>query len=424
MAVDTAITAARRGSPRRTATCMIVCALAVCSALQVRAPTCCAPPPVPPSPAQPPASAPPSAGQRTSADQRRRPSAEQRDHRRPRRQQHRPARRAPAAAPGLRRRRSARELGVGVEDPLLGRREHGLHLEARAVLDLPQGAAAALHRPSVGHLVLLGGQRQLGGQLVGHPGGLAEQDPGGAQRQQVLGDGHLLRPGGADRQQVRRLVQDQQLDLAFGPGQPQVGVDGLHRAQPEPHLPPHLVAHHDPDLAVLLQVGGHRRPGAEAGQRDGDGLVAAGAQQRQVHRLDRRVPVQGEVGRLVEQAGQRPDHQVGQRVGDRAGVVEELPAAGEPGLPPQLVVGRRQLRGHVRDGDRAQPGVAVGRAEQPAQHRGEHQLVGHRGPVALGLGQRGEQRGPPAEHPGQLLALPGDRPAVPARRRAARGPAR
>ena len=30
------------------------------------------------------------------------------------------------------------------EEPLLGRRQHGLHLETRAVLDLPQGPAAAL----------------------------------------------------------------------------------------------------------------------------------------------------------------------------------------------------------------------------------------------------------------------------------------
>ena len=77
-------------------------------------------------------------------------------------------------------------------------------------------------------------------------------------------------------------------------------------------------------------------------------------------------------------------------------------------------VGVGQAAGDVGDGQRAQRGVAVGGADQPPDHRREHRLVGHRGPVALGLGQRGEQRGPPADDPGELLALPGDRPAAPA----------
>jgi hypothetical protein len=47
---------------------------------------------------------------------------------------------------------------------------------------------------------------------------------------------------------VEGLVQDQQLDPSFRAGQPQIRVHRLHRAQPEPHLPPHLVADHDADL--------------------------------------------------------------------------------------------------------------------------------------------------------------------------------
>ena len=151
----------------------------------------------------------------------------------------------------------------------------------------------------------------------------------------------------------------------------------------------------------------------EAGQRDRDRVVAAGAQPRQVHRLDRGVPVEVDGGGGVEQPGQRADDQVGQRVGDRAGVVEPLPPPGEPARGDEVVGGVGQAAGHVGDGQRAQRGVAVGGADQPPDHRREHRLVGHRGPVALGLGQRGEQRGPAADDPGELLALPGDRPAAP-----------
>ena len=290
--------------------------------------------------------------------------------------------------------------------------------------DLPQGAAAALHRPPGERVLFLLGQREVGGEGVGDPGGLAQQDPRRAQREQVRGDRGLLRAGGADRQQIRRFVQDQQLDLFVRAGQPQVGVHGLHRAQTEPHLPPHLVAHHDPDLAVVLQVGDQRRPRPQAGQRDRDGLVAARAQPRQVHRLHRGVPVQVEVGGRVEQPGQRPDDQVGERVGDRAGVVEPLPAPGEPARRDQGVGGVGQAAGDVGDGQRAQRGVAVVGADQLPDHRRQHRFVGDRRPVALGFGQRGEQRGPPADHPGELLALPRHRPATPTGWPAGPGPAR
>ncbi len=113
----------------------------------------------------------------------------------------------------------------------------------------------------------------LGDALV-----LAVQDLGVSQVEHVLGDRSSLRAGVAGRQQVGRFVSDRELDVAVPAGEPQVGVEALHRLDPEPELFPRLVADHHPQVAGGGDLAHRPSPRVQAHQRHTDGLVAQGFQ--------------------------------------------------------------------------------------------------------------------------------------------------
>jgi len=198
-------------------------------------------------------------------------------------------------------------------------------------------------------------------------------------------------------------VGDHDLDVAVGPGQPQVRVEGLDRFDAEAHLLPHLVADHDPPVAGGGDLALRGAPRVQAGQPDADSVVPEGLQPFQGQRLDRRGPVDVDVGVLVEHPGEVPGDQLGEGVPQQPGPVEEpLPGLVPAGVD-QLVAGFVDAVPQLRDRDGPQRRVAGAVPGQLAQHRVDDPFVTgrERDPLladVLGPDQAADQDQPPGEH--------------------------
>ena len=118
------------------------------------------------------------------------------------------------------------------------------------------------------------GQAEQAAEFLGEFDVQAVHDLDVVQVQQVLGDRDRLGVGVADREQVGGFVGDGELDVAVAAGQPQVGVEALHRVDAQAELFPGFVADHDPQITGRGQLAHAASPAVQADQGDADGLVA------------------------------------------------------------------------------------------------------------------------------------------------------
>jgi len=182
------------------------------------------------------------------------------------------------------------QLGVGVEQGFLGRGQDRLHFRTGPGFDLPQGAAGSFHGPPGDDVLLFLAQSEVVGDLIGDPGGLPAQDPGRAQRQQILSDSDFLGAGvatdsGSDGVCMARIW---------------IFWCALDRRRSEStawtaRSPSRICRHTSSRTTMRISPSSCRSVSSEDQaprqvRATAMGLIAAAAQQRQVHRLHGRVP--------------------------------------------------------------------------------------------------------------------------------------
>jgi hypothetical protein len=183
----------------------------------------------------------------------------------------------------------------------------------------------------------------------------------------------------------------------------------LTASTPEAHRLPHLVAHDDAQVPWCGDLAHAAAPAVQADQGDADRLVSEGVEPGQRQRLDGGVPVDGDVGVVVEQAGQGTGDELAEGVAQQPSLVEEVLAVPEPALLDQGVGGLVEVVPQLRDGGLDQGRVSGGVPGEVAQGGLDDGLL--RGPEgdtfgadALAADQGPHEGQPAAEHDGGAVA--------------------